>query len=1061
MKTAPATSEVVTERLSVAAVRLLMLGHSPEEVEQQLRELRNAGFKVAHEVAGNLKDFRERLLHETFDAVLSSYNLSSGTALDAFEDMRRLGVGIPFLLVSETLGEEVAVDCIKHGIHDYVARRRLSRLPVALERALQEKQLREEQTRASEALRGAEGGFRLLFADNPLPMWIYDRETYAFLQVNDAAVEHYGYSRAEFLQMRLTDIRPAEDIPELLKWMAEHPEPAAHTGPWRHRLKDGRLIQVEVSQHRLPFAGHDAALVVVVDTTEKLRAAERLAASENRLRAIVEAEPQCVMLVDPDGALLDINPAGLRIIEADDSEQVIGKPVCSLVSSDQCEQFRTLIGNVCRGEGEVLEFKIQGLKGTKRWLEMHAVPFRGEDGRVVAVLAVTVDVTDRKCAEQALQQSEARAREQFEELDVLYRAAPIGLALFDREFRFLRVNDALAQGNGSAAGNYIGHTIREVMPSLATRIEGVLERVFEKGEVVLNMEIHGEASSAPGVDRDWLASYYPLRGPDGTVLAAGAVMLETTERKRAERALLASEARNRDLVENTTYAVLRATLDGHFLDVNPALIQMLGFAGAAETYSVNLVQDVFRYPEQYPMLLASCRGKGRVSGFEVEWQRQDGAHIAVRLSARLVETAKGLEILEVIAEDVTELRAVEKQLRQAQKFEAVGQLAGGVAHDFNNVVGAILSWAEIGMEEARNGLQPSETSGAANARLFEYFAKIRIQSERAAALTRQLLAYARQQVLQARPVDLNSVVRGLLSFLDKVIGGDIELKIVTAPTVELIRVDPTQIEQVLMNLCLNARDAMPEGGRLLIETEPVQIDEPYCRSYPYAKPGGYVVLSVSDTGTGMDAATRERIFEPFFTTKEPGKGSGLGLATVYGIVKQHEGFIQVYSELGYGTLFRVYLPTLGERLARTGEKMRVPVVASAAQGRETILLAEDHDGIRETARQALADLGYRVLSASDGEEALKICETEVPDLAILDVVMPKLNGPALYRMLAKRFPGLPAIFTTGYTAEHASVDKHNTSGAAILQKPYSPAALGHLVRGALDKAMQVTHASKG
>jgi len=786
----------------------------------------------------------------------------------------------------------------------------------------------EEQASGREALRGTEGGFQLLFARNPLPMWIYDRGTYEFLEVNDAAVEHYGYSREEFLQMKLTDIRPAEDIPNLLKWMAEHPEPVAHTGPWRHRLKNGCLIQVEVSQHRLPFAGHDAALVVVMDTTEKLRAAELLAASENRLRSIVEAEPQCVTLLDADGALLDINPAGLRIIEAGDPGQVLGKPVCSLVCPDQREPFRSVIANACRGEGGVLEFKIHGLRGTERWLEMHAAPFRSEDGRVVAVLAVTADVT---------------------------------------------------------------------------------------------------------------------------------------ERRRAEQALRESQARDRDLVENTTYGIFRTTAGGRFLDANPALMQMLGWATASEVSSASLVQDVFRYPEEFATFLASCREKRRVSGFEAEWRRKDGAHIAVRLSGRLVERAKELEVLEVFAEDVTELRAVEKQLRQAQKFEAVAQLAGGVAHDFNNVVGAILGWAEIGMEEARHGLRPGETPGGTpggmNARLFEFFAKIRTQSERAAALTRQLLAYARQQVLQPRPVDLNSVVRGLLSFLDKVIGGDIELKVITTPAVELIRVDPTQIEQVLMNLCLNARDAMPEGGRLLIETEPVQIDEAYCRSYPYAKPGGYVVLSVSDTGTGMDAATRERIFEPFFTTKEPGKGSGLGLATAYGIVKQHGGFIQVYSELDYGTLFRVYLPTLGERLARSGEQTCVPVASCAARGTETILLAEDHDAIREMARQALATLGYRVLSASNGEEALKICETEVPDLVILDVVMPRLNGPGLYRLLAKRFPGVPAIFTTGYTAEHASLEGRN--GAAVLQKPYNPGALVRLVREVLDKATQAPHENEG
>src|SRR6267378_3440645 len=275
--------------------------------------------------------------------------------------------------------------------------------------------------------------------------------------------------------------------------------------------------------------------------------------------------------------------------------------------------------------------------------------------------------------------------------------------------------------------------------------------------------------------------------------------------------------------------------------------------------------------------MASCRECGKVKGVETEWRRRDGGIVAVRLH-------------------VTELRAMERQLRQAQKFEAIGQLAGGVAHDFNNVISAILGWAELGLEQNR-----------ANPQVSERFSRSREQAERAAALTRELLAFARRQVLQPQAVDVNAITSGLVSFLDKVIARDIELKVITAP-VDAVKADPTQLEQVLMNLCLNARDAIPDGGRLLIETEMVELDDSYCRFYPYVTPGRYAVLSVSDTGMGMDSETRERIFEPFFTTKERSKGTGMGLATAYGIVKQHSGFIHVYSEPGQGSLFRVYLP---------------------------------------------------------------------------------------------------------------------------------------------------------
>jgi two-component system, cell cycle sensor histidine kinase and response regulator CckA len=373
---------------------------------------------------------------------------------------------------------------------------------------------------------------------------------------------------------------------------------------------------------------------------------------------------------------------------------------------------------------------------------------------------------------------------------------------------------------------------------------------------------------------------------------------ELTALKAMEEALNLSEARNRDLVEHSVYGISRVTADGSFLDENPALLSILGCTTAGELRALNLMRDVFRFPEQYAELMVSCRAQGKVHGAESEWRRRDGGIVAVRLHVRLLSIPDHSGAIEIIAEDVTELRAMERQLRQAQKFEAIGQLAGGVAHDFNNVIGAILGWAELGLEQNR-----------ANHQVSDRFSRIREQAERAAALTRELLAFARRQVLQPQAVDINAITSGLVSFLDKVIGRDIELKVVTA-SVDAVKADPTQLEQVLMNLCLNARDAMPNGGRLQVETEMVELDDSYCRFYPYVTPGRYAVLSVSDTGMGMDAETRERIFEPFFTTKDVGEGTGLGLSVCYGIVEEHGGWIAVDSSVGKGSCFSVYLPSI-------------------------------------------------------------------------------------------------------------------------------------------------------
>jgi two-component system, cell cycle sensor histidine kinase and response regulator CckA len=511
------------------------------------------------------------------------------------------------------------------------------------------------------------------------------------------------------------------------------------------------------------------------------------------------------------------------------------------------------------------------------------------------------------------------------------------------------------------------------------------------------------------------------------------------ENLHALKALGLSESRNRDLVENSVYGIFRASMDGVFLDANPALLRILGCSTEEELKALNLVRDIFRYPEHYAQFLAACVERGPLHGAETEWRRRDGGIVAVRLHLRRISIPDHPDALEVMAEDVTELRAMEKQLRQAQKFEAIGQLAGGIAHDFNNVVGAILGWAELGYEQNKS-----------NPQLAERFTRIREQADRAAALTRELLAFARRQVLQPRAVDLNSVASGLLSFLEKVIPKDIEIKLTTAK-LDTVKADPTQIEQVLMNLCLNARDAMPSGGRLHIETEMVELDDAYCRFYPQVSTGPYAVLSVSDTGMGMDVETRERMFEPFFTTKGQGQGTGMGLATVYGIVKQHGGFLHAYSEPGQGTLFRVYLPAANAEVAESVTERTAMISLAEIRGTETILIAEDHESIREMARQTLMSFGYRVLSACDGEEALQLCENETPALAILDVVMPKLGGPATAAKLGECFMNLPVLFTSGYSQDADAVATA-TKNARYLQKPYSPTMLGRLVREILDEA---------
>jgi len=383
-------------------------------------------------------------------------------------------------------------------------------------------------------------------------------------------------------------------------------------------------------------------------------------------------------------------------------------------------------------------------------------------------------------------------------------------------------------------------------------------------------------------------------------------------------------------------------------------------------------------------------------------------------------------------------KQMEIHVHQLQKFEAIGKLAGGIAHDFNNVIGAILGWAELGYREAAPG-SPAH----------DRFEKIMDQAAWAGRLTSQLLAFARRQMLQPRNTDLNKLVVEGMSLLRRLIGEQIEVRIVEGADLCAALIDPVQIEQVLMNLCLNARDAMPQGGRLTIETQNMETDQDFCRMHPYARVGSFILLSVSDTGIGMDAATAEQVFEPFFTTKELGKGTGLGLATVYGVVKQHSGFINVYSEPGKGTTFRIYLPA-GTGIAKPREPKRNDQIPT---GTETILFAEDNDGLREAGKEMLEKLGYRVILASNGTEAVELFtkNPELFDLILLDVVMPKVSGPEAFSRMAAVRSDLRVIFSTGYTAEAASLISLTEQGAVVLQKPYSLKNMGQTVRAILDR----------
>ena len=520
---------------------------------------------------------------------------------------------------------------------------------------------------------------------------------------------------------------------------------------------------------------------------------------------------------------------------------------------------------------------------------------------------------------------------------------------------------------------------------------------------------------------------------------------EITERRRAEEAMRKAEARYRSLFERIPLGLYRTAPSGQVLDANPALVKMLGYPDRESLLAIN-AGDAYTNPQDRIQWKALIEREGGVRNYEKQLCRHDGTTIWVEENTQGVRDANGQVLFyEGSFKDITERkrveeekRTLEEQLRQSQKMEAIGQLAGGVAHDFNNLLTVISGYSQLSLST----LEKEDP-------LRESIEEIKKAAERAANLTRQLLAFSRRQMMEMKVLDLNASMRDLDKMLRRVIGEHLELVTLSADDLGRVKADPGQVEQVILNLAVNARDAMPSGGKLTIETANVEMDATYAHKHVALTPGHYVMLSVSDTGVGMTPEVKERIFEPFFTTKEKGKGTGLGLSTAYGIVRQSGGDIWVYSEPGHGSTFKIYLPRAEEHV---GEEKEKAVKKELLRGNETILVVEDEEEVRKLSARILKKQGYRVLEASHGGDALLICQkhAEAIHLIVTDVVMPQMGGKELANQLKNLQPDIKVLFTSGYTdnaiVHHGVLD----AGINFIQKPFFPDALVRKVREVLD-----------
>ena len=756
------------------------------------------------------------------------------------------------------------------------------------------------------------------------------------------------------------------------------------------------------------------------DITELKAAEQTLRGSEERFRSLVENATVGIYRTTPQGRVLMANPTLVRMLGFKDFEKLAARNLEK--EGFEPNHARRLFRKRMEQDGEIrgMEAAWTRQDGTVIFVSESARAIRGEDGKILYYDGIVEDITEKKRAEEALRLTQFSVEHAS---DAIFWMDPQG--------RILYVNEAACHSLGRSREELLSLSIPDIDPLVTKEAWGTTwETVKARGSLVL--ETQHQTKQGRVFPVEMTANYLDFGGKEYSFAFAR----DITERKRAE----AEHVRLVTAIEQSAEAVMITTTSGEIEYVNPAFSRITGYSRKeARGQNPRILKSGNQDPALYQQLWATIL-QGKIWHGELTNRRKDGSLYNEQMTIAPVRGERG-EVTHFIAtkQDITARKELEQRFVQAQKMEAVGRLAGGVAHDFNNLLTVINGYVQIltqrsSPKDPRRGL----------------FEEIQMAGERAASLTRQLLAFSRRQVLEPKVLDLSNVLANTETMLRRLIGEDIELATKLKPGLGRVKVDPGQIEQVIMNLAVNARDAMPQGGKFIIETASVEVDEDYARSHKPMTPGKYVMLSVGDTGCGMDLATQAHIFEPFFTTKVKGKGTGLGLATVYGIVKQSGGFIWVYSEPGQGATFKIYFPCV-EELAPTAEPAKVRRPTKPAKGKETILVVEDEIGVRSLVCETLKSKGYNTLAAEGAAEALKIAEqhTKPIHLLLTDVVMPLTGGKELATRLFTLHPESKVLYMSGYTDDAVVPQGISEGGTPLLQKPFLPNALLLKVREVL------------
>jgi len=779
---------------------------------------------------------------------------------------------------------------------------------------------------------------------------------------------------------------------------------------------------------------------------ERRLAAAALKESFEKYQTLIETTSTGYLVIDARGRVLDANREYVRLTGYEMLSEILGRPVTDWTAEWDLERnSREVMECLEQGCVRNLEIDYQGKNGAVTPIEINATVLQTPEG--TNILTLCRDITERRKAQEALKKSEEFNRSILESVDE-------GFIVIDRDYRIISANMAFTKQTGLELGVMIGKNCFEVShhcdaPCYKEGEMCAVKRVFDTGESHTVIHTHYDLKGEPCYVE---TKAYPLtKDESGRVRTVIEILVDITERKKSEEELKKLSHQISLILNSTGEGIYGVDMNGQVTFINPAGARMLGYKVDELLGRQSHATWHHHYPDGTILPVEECglyevlKEGAPGSAENVVFWKKDGTKLQVEYTSTPMLEADKLIGAVVTFRDMSgqlleeqERRKLEEQLRHSQKMEAVGTLAGGVAHDFNNILNVIIGYGTILLDRLRDDHLSRE-------QLTEVLAA----ADKAANLTKRLLAFSRKQVVEMRPVSVNEIIAGMEKMLSRIIGEDISFTMELAPGKILTMADSGQLEQVLMNLVSNARDAMPNGGRLKISTEIMEMDEDYIATHGYGKTGPYALISVTDTGGGMDEETQKKIFEPFFTTKGIGEGTGLGLAIAYGIVKQHDGYVQVYSKEGEGTRLNILLPLIEEAAAVRPE---VESTGSLKGGTEAILLAEDDGSLRKLSRIVLESFGYTVIAAENGEEAIdRFMENrDKIRLAILDMIMPGKSGREVCEAIKKESPLIKILFISGYTMDLIHREELRDQDVDFILKPISPKDLVKKVREALD-----------